>query len=237
MDIITKAYKESVGSLVVPLGFKSYRKNYYRVINDIFQSVNLHKSVSGDNCTIEFVIAPLCAGDFIKKDFCGTNHLKMFKNDYSWFPYNKDDEGSVNNCVGEMISYVETYLIPYFERSSDSTKAYYEVCAFQEHHKHGMQPFDYLLFCMSLKAGLYDKSLEHLYAQKKQTEYVYNSNKQFREQQGQQLSTEYSERIANKIKLIEYQTEMISRFDIEYIHSFIRENERRALANLGILRE
>ena len=124
MDYLVKTYKDKCKKEFAGLGFKTYRRNFWRVVNDIFQSFELQKSVSGRGCTIHFVVVPMCAGECIKKEYCGPNHIKIFEYDYSWFDYDRNDENSMDNCVDEMISYMKKYLMPYFRLSEKQLGTY-----------------------------------------------------------------------------------------------------------------
>lgn len=233
MDYLTKIYKQKCTNLFSELGFKSYRKNFYRAVNDMFQSFQLHKSVSGNGCTVEFVVVPLCLGNCIQKAYCGSNHIKMFENDYSWFQYDRNDESSMDSCVEEMLGYIKKYLIPYFELCDNSKQAYFATCDFQKNnYRKGVFLADPYLFYMALKAELYDKSIEHLIAQKNYAENAYKINK---ESAGGCLSSEYEERIQNKIEEINHQIKKLQEHNLEYIQRHIHENECKALLNLGMM--
>ena len=224
MDYLTKIYKEECKKEFCALGFKTCRNNFYRVINDVFQSFCLHKSVSGVDCTIEFSVVPLCMGNVINKSYCGATHLKMFEGNYSWFSYDRNDIKSIDNCVDLMLEYMKKYLIPHFDNSDNSKKAYFLTCDFQQrNYKNGIMLSDYALFCMALKSGFYEKSIEHLKAQKRQTEYaIVRNNNCF----GMQIDK------IDKIRRIDYQIKMIAQPDLNYIDAFISENEKNALSNL-----
>lgn len=231
MNYLAKVYKQNCKKEFSALKFKSYRNNFYRVINDVFQSFELHQSVSGRGCTVHFVVTPLCVGNTINKAYCGPDHIKMFENDYSWFQYDKNDEHNMDNCVYEMVEYIKKYVIPYFHAADNSRDAYFATCEFQrKHYREGIFLADYYLFCMALKSGLYDQALEHLIAKRNHIEVAYRTNKEYL---GNQLQTEYEEEMIKKINLIDYQIEMISVRNIEYIQEFICSNEKNALLNLG----
>ena len=231
MDYLTKIYNEKCKKSFSELGFKYYRKNFYRVVNDVFQSFQLHKSVSGSECTVEFVVAPLCLGDSIHKAYCGPDHIKKFENDYSWFQYDRNDESNMDSCVDEMIGYMKKYLIPYFQLCDNSKQAYFATCDFQKNnYRKGIFLADPLLFNMALKAKLYDKALIHLTAQKEHVEKAYKTNKDH----FGDLNIEYKERVEKLIKEIPYKIKMLSEDNLQYIQEYIDKNEGKALLNLGI---
>ena len=232
MDYLTKKYKEKCKEIFSELGFKIYRNTFYRVVNDVYQSFSLHKSVSGGDCTVEFIVAPLCVGDHIYKGRCGPDHLKKFESTYAWFYYNRYDISSMDHCVDEMIGYMKKYLIPHFKSSEDSYQAYFTKCEFQKnHYRTGLLLQDYDLYHMALKAKLYDKCIEHLIAQREDAEHAYEHNKKM---MGEHLPPDYGDRIRKEVEEINGEIKMISENDFESIQKYINENEAKALSNLGI---
>lgn len=233
MDTLTKIFKEKCKNEFSKYGFKTYRRTFYRVVNDVFQSFGLHKSVSGNNCTVEFCIVPLCAGDVIQKTYYGPENIRMFENSMAWYFYDRTDESSMENCVSEMIAYMKKYLIPFFEAGSCAKDAYRTVYTFQEkHYRKGVDWDDSYLFWMALKAEMYETALKHLRAQREATEFAYNSNKEHFEP-----SPEYTERIRNEMKAQEGFIRKIEERDLEYLEEVIRSNEQIALTNLGMLKK
>lgn len=233
MDYLTKIYKERCKAEFGSLGFKPYRNYFYRVINDMFQSFHLHKSVIWfGGVAIEFIATPLCAGRSIKKDLCGSTHLKMFEGDYSWFPCDKNSVSDVNYHIEIIMEYMKKYLIPYFHECENSKGAYYATYDFQnKNYRQGVFHADYYLFCMALKAELYDRALEHLIARKKHIENAYKVNTA-----SWGYDPAYEDKINKKLEEVDYQMKMISERNFEYIRNFIDENESIALSNLGIKR-
>ncbi len=232
MKYLAQMYRKRCKEELCLYNFKSYRNNQYRIVNDVFQSFELHQSVSGNQCTVHFVVVPLCVGETITKTYCGPDHLKMFDGDYSWFDFDRNEE-SIGICINHILGYIQNKLIPYFEVANNSYDAYYATRNFQEeNYRGGIDWADYYLFCMALKAGLFNESLEHLNAIKKHTEYAYKRNI---EHWGKP-SFEYEQRIKDDIKKYEYLISAVSARDFEHINNFIVENEKVALSNLGILK-
>ncbi len=227
MNKLTKLYKQKCINEFRKLGFKSYRNNFYRVVNDVFQSFGLHNSVSGNSCTVEFGVFPLCCGSIITKNHTGANHLKVFENNYSWFKYDKNSIESIEQTVNSIIEYINKYLIPYFEKCNNSRNAYFEICNFQKKHQEGILMFDCVLFYCALKSGMNDLAIQHLKAQKAHTIKAYNRNIECFE-----MSVEYEEMIESEIHNIENRIEIIERLDFEGIEKIISENEALALKNL-----
>lgn len=233
MDYLTKIYKDRCKEEFKAMGFKSYRKNFYRVINDVFQSFQLHKSVAGNNCTVEFVVVPLCEGDCICKECCGPNHLKVFEGDFNWFFYDRNDFRDIDRCVDEMFEYMKKYMIPYFEAANNTEQAYYATCEFQrKNYRRGISFADPHLYYMALRAGLYEQATEHLIAWRDNAEEALIINTRGRIDSPE--DAKYKKRMLDKIKRLTYEIEMVSSRNMEYIQNLIAENENIALLNLGI---
>ena len=210
------------------LGFKNYKNNFYRVVNDVFQSFGLHNSVSGDSCTVEFGVFPLCCGNIIKKEHTGANHLKVFENNYSWFKYDRSSMKCIEKTVNLIIKYIKKYLIPFFENANNSRDAYFEICNFQKKYQNEILMSDHVLFYCALKSGMYNLAIEHLKAQKAHTLLAYNRNIQCFE-----MGVEYENKIKTKLHYIENCIAIIERSDFECIEKMISENESCALVNLA----
>jgi len=230
MDYLVKTYKEKCKNEFGELGFKTYRRNFYRVINDMFQSFHLHKSISGMHCTIEFIAAPLCYGGGIGKLFCSPDHLKFFEQDASWFGYDSGNPWLMDDTVDEMIGYMKKYLIPYFQKSSNSEQAYYATLEFQKNcYRGGIFGADPNLYFMALQAGLYDRALEHAIARKEHAEHAYKVNTD-----AFGYRPEYAAKMSEIISEINYDIKILSERNLEYIQRFIRESVEKSLLNLGI---
>ncbi|MCD8048648.1 MAG: hypothetical protein LUG52_03445 [Clostridia bacterium] len=126
MDYFLSKYKQACQQEFEDRGFKSYRNNRYRVVNDVFQSFNLHRSVSGNAATVEFLAVPL-ADEYISKSRCGPDHLKLFENEWVWFPYENKNEESIEECIKQMVYYTQKYLMPFFEATCSCIKIYNQL--------------------------------------------------------------------------------------------------------------
>lgn len=232
LKYLTSKFKAECKKEFLNLGFKMSGMYFYRVVNDMFQSFHLHRSVDGCRCTVEFCTVPLCIGEDINKAFCGSNHLKMFWNDWSWFDYDRKSSESMDNCVDAMTSCMKEYLIPYFEQSDNSLKAYGTICDFQsQHYRDGILWLDNNLLHLSLKNCMFDMSLKHLNAQKRHIEVAAKRN---RECFGEEWWGEEQEKYNTKIQNVEFMIKIVSEPNIEYIGELIERNEKIALANLGM---
>jgi len=242
MGYFLKTYKDICKNEFGKYGFKSYRNNHYRVINDVFQSFGLHRSVYGWDCTIEFTIAPLCGETKLEKTTCGADHLKMFEGVYEWFPYDRNSEDSMKSCILDMVSYMHKYLMPYFEKGDSCKSAYNVIGEFEVvsrakiEKQEGIKEFSlysYIRACMALKNGDYDKAYEHFKVVEAQWLDAYKTNS---ETYKEKIDPEYVKRYEAKLAELREKIRRISEHDMDYINNFIWENERDSLINLGLMK-
>jgi len=228
MDYFLKQYKQVCKEEFSGYGFKSYRNNHYRVVNDVFQSFCLHRSVYGKSCTVEFGILPLATEYTIEKDRCRSDHLKKFEGVYEWFEYDNRSEPSIDRCISEMLVYMKKYLMPFFERGIDCKTAYKEICDFERNHCKIYNLADDAKFCMALKNGDYKNAVIHLKAQIAHTKGAYANVKSYYDDMG----PEYEEMIRLSLEKDNRMLEHILNGDETFIKNYIEENERRNLENL-----
>lgn len=126
---------------VAPLGFVQTKKVFWRVAGDMYQTfyVETYGICAGvKKCRIGFCVIPLCAGINAETDIRprGLYYLKQFEPTYvdreSTDGWNyTDDEKCQNSSICEIIRMLETYLIPFFERTTQSEIALDEVIALE----------------------------------------------------------------------------------------------------------
>lgn len=226
MRFLTNQYKKRCKELFGKYGFINYRNYFYRVVNDVFQSFELHKSAYGDKCTIHFCVRPLCEGNSIAKNCCGPDHLKIFESNFTWFEYDRYNEENIRKCLEEMIHYMQKYLLPYFERANDSETAYHCYYIFQEEHfKEGVVMSDPHLYYFALKAKMYDRALEHLQAQKARIQSIIEEERVFG-------NYDRIESLQENIDEFDKHIKMIEGFNEKEIAEYIETQEKIALHNL-----
>ncbi len=233
--MMLKMFKNMCKTEFKEYGFKCYQNNYYRIINDIFQSFCLHRSVSGNECTVEFFIAPMCCDTVIDKKRCGPMHLKRFEGDNSWFAYDRHSEDSMNECIREICEYMHKYLMPFFEEGRTCKDAYDVIIAFEKVSNAKPSEIDpeFTIFAwekafLSLKNGEYDLSVKYFKACEKQRMYALERNLAVR---GNELGTDYIERINHDLASLREKIKRISERDLKYIEQWISENEARSFSN------
>ena len=235
-----KTYQSICKSEFGEYGFKNYRDNHYRVVNDVFQSFRLHRSITDLDCTVEFLIEPLCSERVIDKTTCGADHLKMFEGIYSWFPYNKNSEESMKACILEMVGYMHKYLMPFFERGNSCKNAYdvleeFEIVSRTKIDKQdelfGFLPYSHTKAFITLKIGDYSKACEHFEAVVAQWVSAYEHNMKISEGN---MPPEYTQRHEMKLIALREKIRRIAEHDMDFILNSIQDNEMRSLENLRL---
>ena len=227
MDYFIKEYKRLCKEIFGVYGFKVHKNNHFRVVNDIFQSFNLHRSVSGDSCTVEFSIIPLSVGYDLDKTFVNPFHLKKFENIYEWFHYDRNSSDSIDMCITDMFAYMKKYLMPIFEKADDSRSAYLVMCEYND-------VFDgnsYERFCMCLKFGDFESAKVHIEAVILQHKQAYKRNKKAL---GDKISQDYIQKMERKIAEKRNLLKLIEERDYNTIQEWLAANENKNRQNLGI---
>ena len=126
MSEITKIYKSKFKESLSPLGFKLYRKTFYREVNDVVQMMMLDNWDS--RYTVNYGVQPLCLG-LTSLEFDGRTIHEYRKGDFDighreWevfchFAGEKASNEELGKYVDEMLSIVHSHVMPYFERRVD----------------------------------------------------------------------------------------------------------------------
>lgn len=227
MEYILKEYKRRCKEEFSIYGFKAYRSNHYRIVGDVFQSFNLHQSISGTDCTVEFGIIPLSVEYDIDKSSCNPCHLKTFENLYEWFNYDKNSISSMDLCVNDMIAYMKKYLIPVFENAINCELAYSTMVKYNNVFKGNT----YERFCMCLNFGNYGNAKMYLQEVIEQHKNAFARNK---DALGNNITHEYIQKMEDEISQKEKLMKLIDNNDYDAIQKLIFENEKRNRMNLGI---
>lgn len=185
MDYFKQQYTESEKNIFAGYGFKTYANNSYRIINDVFQSFHLHRSVYGGRATVEFGILPLCTDRRIDKSTCLPWHLKMFEGSMAWFDYDGKSERSIDECIVQIKGYMSKYLVPFFDGGMDCKGAYKVICGFEKAYGENVASQSCDMAWMALKNGDYENVLRHLRGIRAQNTDAYDTNvKSFGEEWG-----------------------------------------------------
>ena len=230
MDI-SKVYFQECNARYVPLGFRSTRRTYARILNDVMQTFTFKRYSSGCECTVEFGVFPLC--QVIKYPEYGHYNLCNFEvlTYYADWSYDKNSEDSVNACVKDICGYIDRYLLPLFTEANCSEKALPALIGLDTYIQNVRQAkyrqkrmkdrakFDWryasLLhtekFFMALKCGQYDYAREaaQVLIPTRRPEYA---------------------------QLYQSIVEHLDAGDIEYVENILDKNEKESLKNLGEFR-
>ena len=125
------------------LGFNQSKNVFWRVVEDMYQSFYIETMKERSNmkkCRIGFCIIPLCAGVSAKAGIRqqGLYYLKNFEPLYhldDWQPWDgwlyNDEKKSKDFCCKELSRMLKGYLVPFFERTSQSTAALSELVSLE----------------------------------------------------------------------------------------------------------
>jgi len=166
MSTIPKVYKSKFKERLSPEGFSLYRKTFYRVVNDVLQTLMLINH--GTEYTVGFHIYPLYLGiwDLYIEGF-GIHELReknIFDSEKRWRNFNiftgvKLSDEEVNSAVDEMISLVVSHVLPIFERGKDWKSGYDEMEMFKKRiYGNKLYPPGESRYYMYLKAKKYEKA-------------------------------------------------------------------------------
>lgn len=227
MDYILKKFKARCKEELKKYGFHPYRNNHYRVVNDIFQSFNLHRSISGWECTVEFSIVPLSVGYDIRKDTVNSYHLKNFENSAEWFKYDKNSIEDMDACVDKLLYYMIKHLLPIYIKADSCEKAY----SIMNEYEYIFQCNSYEKFCMCIKKNDYIQAENYLHAVINQHKEAFEINmSNFKENAPVDYVMKMKEELADYTNLME----KVKQKDEKFLYEWASQNERRNLYNLGI---
>jgi hypothetical protein len=252
MDYLIKNYIEACKPEVLPFGFKRRKNAFVRVINDVLQNVSIETISSGWACRVDFSIIPLCLR--IEKEYISweayPHYLKEFElisgtPSDSW-EYDKHSEASMDACLREIMRYLTSYLLPFFERATSCETALPEVIRFEktlndkwlasrkssgiEDHADpdaGLNLLDSTKYFMALKNGDYDFALRSRQALLQQHIDSYNSMSE------RGYLTE-EDRLEREEGIAELRSEIdrLEARDTGYFQRLLEENEAYSRENL-----
>ena len=180
MSNLTSKFKSLFKKTLFPLGFKLYKNTFYRVVNDVIQTLMLVRTDS--SCTVEFDITPLALGieDLNFESFYSISrsregnmkgwdwqfvasslHKQNVKGDYETIVFN---DGSIDNIVENMLKVTISHIIPIFEKGIDCKSAL-DVLRNYELITYGKELYKaktYGVYLTYIKIGNYDKAISYL---------------------------------------------------------------------------
>jgi hypothetical protein len=237
MDIFLKYYKQECKLVFSPFGFRSIGNNHYRVINDVFQAFYLHRSLSGDHCTIQFGITPLCYGidQEYRKTTGGIYSPVNFEGWDAWWYYNRKSIESIQSCIQTIIAYTKEKILPLFDAGTDCASAYRVICqierAAQQMIDDNPSPGGDCGYYMLLKMGEYEKASMYLRHSIACLEYDDPDMLEM------DKTPSYYERKQKWLDECQTSLEMLQSGDDKRITAFLEENERKSRVTLGLEKE
>ena len=115
-----RLYKANCKALLAPLGFKQKNTFFYRVINDVFQYVNIQRYRDGTTFSVTFDATPFCRG--IETNLIAIGAHGFFRlEDIAPLPnyWDKSPE-NIQRCATRVRELFQEHIIPFFERAIDT---------------------------------------------------------------------------------------------------------------------
>jgi hypothetical protein len=248
-------------------GFKRSKNNYWRVVNDVFQSFCLNQFRGGRGFEVEFGIIPLCcaieteqlsslSGNYqlsvlsqnrLRQSISNLNRANQSATMRVFFGYEVNTIEGIADCMNLLQTCMKEDLLAFFERSTECSSAYREVTLFEASYL-PQSELDLLTdntkYFMLLKMESYSLAAQYLEQIKAQNLNAYHSNLELAQSIQHPtsssiylLSNEYSARIKSDIASLEEQIEHLKSNDKQWIFQFISTNERKSRIALGLEKE
>jgi len=227
-------YRKRGEELLLPLGFQRHKNRFWRVADDVYQS--LHFLVSEYCCHASFSVQPFCMElykEIVLEADCDPHHLKSLSfTEIDWSLKNHDPE-TIAATVDSIVGVVQSGLIPFFERASDCTKAYEELRKLYQLDHTAMQlSWNWWRerFFMLLKLGRLDEAREFRLAHREERQEGIRRNwdlevRWFGEEKATERKNAWLAPIDADIELTKHP---------EQVRQLIAENERKSRAAFGL---
>ena len=252
MDYLIKTYIDACTPELLKCGFARKNKAFVRVVNDVMQILVFEKLRSGRNCRVRFSIVPLCLR--IEKEYIVdgvySRYLRQFElansREYDDWEYDPKSEESMDKCIKEIIRYINSYLLPLFDRANSCETALPELIKLEKLFndirleglrrsgiKDGACPgaefnlIDSVKYYMALRIGDYDFALKSRGALLQQNVDAYNSVLEMGF-----MTEEVKRRREEGIANLREDISRLERRDEASIRQLITENEAYSLSNL-----
>lgn len=246
MSSITNIYKTKFKERLNPYGFSLYRKTFYRVVNDIVQMIMLSNWDS--DYTVEYDVYPLCleiqdlyvAGPAIH-EYREGNFQNNFKRWGTWpcpFTREKPSNEVLEEYVEEMLSIVQSHLMPFFEKVVD-WESWYEYISKKNAGNHGVWVYiklgDYETASHAFKKWIeqnhatiqsYHSDPDDLYGLKKSVQMKIIKEKDLDWALEKHVATE--KRVLEDIEKYTLLIELLSIPDTKYFEKVFTENEAKS---------
>lgn len=220
---LSNHYKAVFREYLFPYGFRLYKKTFYRVINDVMQTLMLSKTST--NFTLVFNVLPLSLP--IDNLYCEGYSISTFRKGGWW----DCGDGAETKAFDDISSLFKQYVLPIFENGIDAESAYHELV---KHEKMvfssvpgGVIMNNYHFVCLCIQAQDYEQAFQHMAAIIKQNIGGVDFEKFIVEWlKGKDLSIEkFLPRIQERIKLMQ----KLALPDVEYLQNFVIQNKAKSL--------
>ena len=213
---LSSQYKALFREELQSRGFLLYKKTFYRVINDVVQTVMLCKTSA--TFTVDFNILPLCLQ--IKDLYCEGFDISVFRKEKGgWYCWEGCD---IESELRDILSLFRQHVIPIFDKGVDTKSAYEELIRLEKMIYTGvpggviMNNYKYVMMCV--KANDYERAYQHMAAIITQNiGYIADCEKESIE--------DFSPNIQERLK----ELHRLSIPDVEYFQNMIAENEALSL--------
>lgn len=132
---VRKAYDDLIKDKAKEMGFRKYKRTYFRVVNDIYQFFTLNMDIV--SCSYTFSVVPLCQGEinwrddglFRIKDFYVPAYFGEDVTEYRGMgddPYIKNDE-TITRAATAVTELMHKHAFPFFERANSTLTAPDEI--------------------------------------------------------------------------------------------------------------
>ena len=218
----------------MPLGFQRYKNRFWRVVNDVYQS--LWFGMSKYYCWAYFRVQPfcmdLCRETLLEAD-CDPHSLKLLSlTDVDWGLKNQHPD-TITTTVDSIVSVVQTRLIPAFERATDCNGAYEELRKLYQFGQDAERPalkWRHEHFYMLLKLGRLDEA--------RRLQLMFREHMEAIGQEGWTMEVEFfgeevaRQRQATRLAPIDADIELTKH--PEQVRQLIAENERKSRISFGL---
>ncbi len=228
MNQLTRIYQKQFQEVLFPLGFKSYKNFFFRIINDVVQIIALKKNYY--ECTIEFAINPLCFwSEASFSTFVGYSISILREGQMKGWDWRFQksalldkmngeariiafDNTDLNWIVEDMLRIIKTELIPIFTKATTCEAALSELECYEKHAygKVLFLPISHSTYYFYIKTGDFEKAREYL----------------------RELLTGFNEQSGNvhqsKEESLKHQLQLLEENDIDYFRCMLEEKEAAA---------
>lgn len=228
MSALSSQYKALFREELLPRGFLLYKKTFYRVTNDVVQTLMLCKTDT--NFTLDFSILPLCLP--VTELYCEGYDIANFEHNRWWDCYGEVDE----KTFGEILYLFRQYVMPMFERGVSAESAAIELVNYEKMifttAPEGVIN-NYYVVLMWIKAKDYEKARQYMSVIIKKRDKEFQELYFEREKKGLLSEPDWLfDRIKTDYQNLKEISQKLSIPDTEYFQRFVAKNEAISLEYL-----